>query len=123
MGDGLRQRNQRVVQDSILAVATAVRRAAVQARYNTNADNFQEYCNTAHYTSSCQLDFDEMLQEQDWSAASLAGGGKLHEISGGRLYCKEIDSDFVRLMNFYRYHEAVLRQFVLTRNSTTIPKS
>lgn len=39
--------------------------------------------------------------------ACLAAGGKLHEICFGRYYCKENDSDFVRLMNFDRNDECV----------------
>ena len=84
---------------SLLVNETEAWHAVIAMTYNDT--NYDDYCKTEHYTSSCVLDFDTIDEELAYRNACVAAGGKLFVIDEvGRYYCKETgDSDFVRLLN------------------------
>lgn len=96
------------LQSFLLVNETEAWHAAIAMTYN--ATNYDDYCKTEHYTSSCVLDFDTMEEEEEaYRIACLAAGGKLFAIDEvGRYYCTETgDSDFVRLLNLKGHDECV----------------
>lgn len=73
-----------------------------------NATNYDDYCCTDHFTSSCTMDFDSIDEEETYRAACLAAGGKLFAIDEiGRFLCNEKETDFRRLMNLKGHDECV----------------
>lgn len=90
-----------------LVNATADWHDAVGAVYN--ASNFEDYCITDHFTSSCALDFSEAGSdaEADWSAACSAADGKLYSMDEDRFYCDEKETKYVRLLNYVGHKECV----------------